>query len=401
MANYKHLSVFSKGADVWNEWRWKDGSKSHPDLSGENFRGVDLRNYSLGAVNFAGADLAGANLEDVRASYSDLSGANLHGANLEGADLSSCKLNGADLRRAKGQGANFHFADLTEARLVRVVLEQAWFRCAKLERADLNGAQLRYADFYNANLSGAKLVRADLQSVNFTKATLACADLTGADLRDSRLVETDFERATLTGARVYGVSAWRLRLTDAMQSDVIITDVGEATITTDSVEVAQFIYVLLNNERVRAVIDTITAKMVLILGRFKAERLSVLQAIRRELRGRDYLPVLFDFDKPSSRDLTETVSVLAHMSRFIIADFTDARSVPQELEAVVPHLPSVPVKPLLMASSGMYGMFEHFARYPWVLDVHRYSDEEELIVSLRQSVIPQLEAKVVQVRDSH
>jgi hypothetical protein len=49
------------------------------------------------------------------------------------------------------------------------------------------------------------------------------------------------------------------------------------------------------------VIDTITSKVVLILGRFTPERKSVLDAIRDQLRKRNYLPVLFDFEKPSNR----------------------------------------------------------------------------------------------------
>src|SRR5215471_12101124 len=131
--------------------------------------------------------------------------------------------------------------------------------------------------------------------------------------------------------------------------------------------VAQFIYLLLNNEEIRTVIDTITSKVVLILGRFTSDRKAVLDAIREELRRRNYLPVLFDFAKPTSRDLTETVSTLAHMARFILADLTDARSIPQELMRIVPDLPSVPVQPLLLTSDREYAMFEHFTNYPWVL----------------------------------
>jgi hypothetical protein len=161
----------------------------------------------------------------------------------------------------------------------------------------------------------------------------------------------------------------------------------------DNLEVAQFIYLLLNNERIRQVIDTITSKAVLILGRFTPERKVVLDAIRDSLRQRDYLPVLFDFDKPTSRDLTETISTLAHMARFIIADLTEAKSIPQELQAIVPNLPSVPVQPLLLASDYEYGMFEHFKRYPWVLKVYRYDNPDEVLTSLESKIISPVEAK--------
>ena len=63
----------------------------------------------------------------------------------------------------------------------------------------------------------------------------------------------------------------------------------------------------LNNKKIREVIDTITSKLVLILGRFTPERKAILDALRDTLRERNYLPVVFDFDKPASRDLTETV----------------------------------------------------------------------------------------------
>jgi hypothetical protein len=137
--------------------------------------------------------------------------------------------------------------------------------------------------------------------------------------------------------------------------------------------------------------------VVLILGRFTAERKAVLEAIRDSLRQRDYLPVLFDFDKPASRDLTETISTLAHMARFIIADITAAKSIPQELQAIVPNLPSVPVQPLLLASEYEYGMFEHFRRYPWVLDTYYYDNLTDVLTSVEDKVISPAEAKVRQL----
>jgi hypothetical protein len=47
---------------------------------------------------------------------------------------------------------------------------------------------------------------------------------------------------------------------------------------------------MLHNEKIRDVIDTITSKAVLILGRFTQERKPVLEALREELRQRKYLP---------------------------------------------------------------------------------------------------------------
>jgi hypothetical protein len=135
---------------------------------------------------------------------------------------------------------------------------------------------------------------------------------------------------------VYGISAWNVRLKGAIQSNLVITPSHESAIQVDNLEVAQFIYLLLNNEKIRNVIDTITSKVVLILGRFTPERKVVLDAIREELRKRDYLPILFDFEKPASKGLTGTISTLANMARFIIADLTDPSSVPHELAMVVP-----------------------------------------------------------------
>src|SRR6516164_6520128 len=137
----------------------------------------------------------------------------------------------------------------------------------------------------------------------------------------------------------------------------------------------------------RDVIDAITSKAVLILGRFTDERKAVLDALREELRKRNYLPILFDFSVPATRDITETVSLLARMARFVVADITDAKSIPQELSMVVPDLPSVPVQPLLLEGSAEHGMFEHFKRYPWVLETYRYASSERLIASLGERVI--------------
>ena len=89
---------------------------------------------------------------------------------------------------------------------------------------------------------------------------------------------------------------WDIKVDDrTKQQNLIITDSDEPVITVDNIKVAQFIYLLLNNQEIRDVIDTITSKAVLILGRFSDERKPILDAIRDELRKHNYLPIMFDF----------------------------------------------------------------------------------------------------------
>lgn len=320
------------------------------------------------------------------------------------AKLGSVKFRHTDLLGATFSRSNCHYADFLNARLQTAILIEADLSFATLSecdcsRADFRGANLFGAAFYNTNfrdadLRGANVKAAVFDGANFTGANLSGVDFSGVDKSENSIfVGTDLHNANLSGCHVYGIAAWDVNLDGTIQKDLVITPADEPAISVDNLEVAQFIYLLLNNKKIRTVIDTITSKVVLILGRFTPERKPVLDAIRDELRKRDYLPVLFDFEKPSNRDITETVSTLAHMAIFVIADITDAKSIPQELMAIVPALPSVPVQPLLLASQREYGMFEHFKRYPWVLEPYLYEDQDGLLAAIEDKVIGPAEAK--------
>jgi uncharacterized protein YjbI with pentapeptide repeats len=91
---------------------------------------------------------------------------------------------------------------------------------------------------------------------------------TWADLPLATAVDANFTGANLSGCQVYGVSAWNVTLEGAHQRDLIITPPQENAVTTDSLQVAQFLYLLLNNRTLRDVIETVGKKAVLILGRF-------------------------------------------------------------------------------------------------------------------------------------
>jgi uncharacterized protein YjbI with pentapeptide repeats len=368
MANEEHWCILKKGGVTWNKWR-----NDNP-LKAPNFRRAALSGRGLSGANLMGADLYGASL-----SGANLTGADLRGANLSGAYLQKAKLSKADLSNAKIVMANLRNADLTGA---------------NLSGANLDGAILSEADLRGANLSKAVLHMSDL-----SRANLGEANLGEANLEQALFIRTDLRNANLNGCSVYGISAWDLDLTGASQTNLIVTPSGQCAITVDNLEVAQFIYLMITNKNLRSIVDAISQKLVLILGRFTPDRKDILGAIRDELRKRNLLPVLFDFEKPSSRDITETISTLAHMAKFVIADITDAKSIPQELQRIVPDLPSVPIQPLLQAEASEYGMFEHFKRYPWVLAIHHYRNIDDLLASLSEKVIAPAEAKLKEMRE--
>lgn len=371
MANDEHVALLQKGARKWNEWRQAARGKRNritPDL------------YN--------ADLAGKKLDNF----------DFHGANLGRVDLSCTSAQSAHFEKAYLEDANFFSADLTAsnfwlAAMPSADLRRATLTKALLPRADLTRVNLAEADLRDADLRGTCLVGA-----NLWHADLSGARLVGANLRGASLVFCNLNDSDLTGAHIYGISAWNVSVEGAKQVDLVITRRSQSRITVDNLEVAQFIYLLLDNKRIRQVIDTVTSKVVLILGNFTHQRKSVLDQLKLKLRFLGYSPVLFDFEGPQARDVTETISTLAHLSRFVIADITDARGIPQELSAIVPSLPSVPIQPILQVGAAEYGMFEHFKRYPWVLPIFEYGDAIQLISEIEGSIIRPAEELAVRQR---
>jgi hypothetical protein len=352
MADEELLKIIWRGAAAWNDWREKNPELSRLDLYKAPLQGVSLQQ-----------------------------------ANLQGAYLRGAYLQGASLQQAKLQGANLYRAYLREAHLGGAHLCKANLYRAHLYRADLRGAHLQGANLTWADLSGADLQGADLQ---------------GADLSGAQFVRTKLCDAILTGSCVYGASVWDIKANErTQQQNLIISRPGEPVITVDNLKVAQFIYLLLNNQEIRDVIDTITSKAVLILGRFSEERKPVLDAIRDELRKpeHNYLPMVFDFQPSTNQTTLETIKTLASMARFVIADLTDARSVLMELVAIVPNLPSVAVRLLIKKSAPEYGMLDFIRKFSSVVKgTCEYENVGELIASIKENIIIPAEAKVQELR---
>jgi hypothetical protein len=341
-----------------------------------------LGNANLSSASLFDANLSGASLRRVNLRSATFSGANLSGADLSGTDLSGNIFTKADLSRADLSGANLSWADLSWADLSRANLRGTNLRGTNLRGTNLRGTNLRGVNLSKANLTGQDLSNKDLTDVN----------LSGANLSRTILIETNFTGATLTNCTIYGIAAWNVQLENALQKDLIITQEHEAIITVDNLKVAQFIYLMLNNKEIRDVINTLTTKSVLILGRFTRKRKAVLDALRNALRANNYLPILFDFEKPSNLDLTETARTLAHLSRFIIIDLTGPRSSPHEASSIIPYC-KVPIQPIIEGTEEPYSMFLDFKLYSWVLDVYQYSDKNMLLAALKADIIEPAERK--------
>ncbi len=249
------------------------------------------------------------------------------------------------------------------------------------------------------NLAGANLTGADLTGANLTQANLARANLTGADLSNANLVETDLADAVLTGCKVYGISSWNVKLSeDTKQQDLVITRGGEPEVTVDNIEVAQFVYLLLHNEKIRDIIDTVGRKGVLLLGRFTEGRIAVLERLREELRKRGYLPIVFNFDKPETKDFTETVRLLAGLSHFVIADITNPKSAPLELQATVPEI-MVPFRPIIEEGERPFAMLQDLwiKHRDWVFEPIYYSSLDALVGALDEKIIRPAEARFAEL----
>lgn len=341
----------------WSEYKLKKQSlfvKQSPGKKGIWTKGDYIRSLTAPAI-----DLSGAKFFDVCLGYADLRGARFDDVTFAIRNRQWTGLKGVQLQSASLRGACISGGRLMDA---------------DLRGADLSGIDLQNADLTNANLAGARLQGARLQGSNLSRANLVGADLRGANL---------------CGCRVYGVSAWDVLIDDdeALRRDLIVTPCDQAEVVVDNIEVAQFVYLLLTNPKIRGVIDTVCKKGVLILGRFTADRKPVLDALRLGLRQRGYVPMIFDFDKPDQRDLTETVKTLAGLSRFIIADITNPRSNPLELQATVPDY-MVPLIPIIAEQEEPFPMFKDlWAKYNWVVDPLEYSDSQILLRVLDAAII--------------
>jgi uncharacterized protein YjbI with pentapeptide repeats len=395
----------------------RNADLSHTNLNGTVFQSADLRGANLSNVyfdpdwriedrskppDFSFSNLSRANLTNARLSSADLYDTNLSAANLSNSWLDNCRLTyanlkdailrQADLSESNLNGANLSGADLSEANLSRATISrQIYVTFENNERKETNDNQYyieRATSEHIADLTDANLKGAILSYTNLNGAILRRAQLNNCYLIEASLVGAKVDGADVSGSTVYGINVWDLEGDFKEQRDLIITRKGDPKITIDNIKVAQFVYLILDNKEIRDVINELTSKTVLILGRFSIpERKALLDRLRNELRKFNLLPIVFDFDRPTDKDFTETIKTLAGLSFFVIADVTNPKSSPLELQATVPDY-QIPFVPIIQEGEQPFSMMDNLQKkYDWVLKTVTYDSIETLIKILKPLII--------------
>ena len=370
MANETHLNILKEGVAVWNAWR-QSHQEIIPDLRDASFE--DLGFPTLNEIDLSRSDLRG-----LFAQFLYISGANLTKANLEDAKL---------------WGSNFSYSKLNGANLTRACLREAFLRHSDFSDATLISADLSDAFLTNAIFSRAKLRNADLYSADLGNANLQSADLSGARLSKANLTSCCLEGAVLNDCEVYGTSAWDIVGKPANQNNLRINSNEKPQVMVDDIEAANLVYLLHENQSWSRIVNTMTSRAVLILGRFEPERRKVLEAIADELRKFNELPILFTFDKPADRSVSETVRIFAGLSKYIIVDLTSPKSSPLECHLTVPDI-AVPLFPIIQEGEDEFSMFDDLYDYDWVLEGFKYKD----IASVRAN-IPNIREEALRKRE--
>jgi uncharacterized protein YjbI with pentapeptide repeats len=342
-----------------------------------DFHRAQFFSCDLSGVHFSGSNLWQSRFFDCRLSGARIDGAYAGDSHFDGCDMQELVAHDADFT-----AASFSGCQLSGATLVRVRMARSSF----LPRTRSKTSNLRIEP-------GKGIVSVDSMESTTTVTSLAGARLERVDFSCSLLVDLDLSGARLESAVVYGVSAWSLKLEGTEQSGLIITQPDEPVVTVDDIELAQFIYLMLSSRSVRRVIDTLTSRVVLLLGNFGDAGMEFLNKARSVLRHRGYVPVVFDWPALDNKNLTETVMLLGSMAKFVIANLTDPRSVGHELRGIVPDSPSLPVLPVVIGGQRPYAMFEDFQQYPWVLPLIRAESVDAAIALVECEGLVALELK--------
>lgn len=283
--------------------------------------------------------------------------------------------------------------DFSGIHLTNASIHLAFAEGLNLRGAEIVGCHFEEGDFSRADFSNTTFANTKFNKTILTDANFSGATFVNCNLNRVNLVNADFRLKEIRETVVYGISAWDLKTSPEMiQSRLVIeksyelhSDIvasGKIPMMVDDIEMAQFVYYLSSHKNMRNMINILNSRGVLLLGKFKDGGLERLYQLMDWFKARNYMPMLFDFDRPNSMDYTETVVTMAGLSKFIVADLSGG-SVPQELHATLSSFQ----KPVIVYSDQpAYSMFKDIKRKNRFSFEIVFTGEKDLYEKMGESV---------------
>jgi hypothetical protein len=354
------------------------------DLSGAHLEGANFCRTDLYETNFQNAFLARANLQGVQMVRTDLAGADLRGCKVYGLSAWDLCGNAERLVRLtkKGKEGIVYGGGNSATQAVIDAVRNGAKKITIISRHALeHGASADQVERLEAlqRKGKVKILTDEIKRlIPGQDGKVAAVETKGGEVIKAAHVETFLDSKQQLIVRYRPSYARRPNRDDE-------------EVQVESLDLAAFMYLTLNNRNISRIIEAAGRKWVLLLGRF-TQRKSVLKAVAEALKQRQFTPIIFDFPPPEQRELIETVMLLAGMSALVIVEITNPRSTPMELQAIASNY-GVPVVPVMKQGAKEFGTFSGLRKFPWVHSTITYDTTERLIARLQKDVIGRLTAR--------
>jgi hypothetical protein len=289
-------------------------------------------------------------------------------------------------------GPLFSNADLTGANFFLANLMGSSFKGSIINNVNFMSALILKSNFRNSIIENSEFNGADLWNSNFS-----ASNIKNSNFRGSNLTKIDISSAKIMDCKIYGISCWDIKRNDyTITKNLIISDPysDDPIITIDDIELAQFIYLILNNKKISNLITTMRTKSVLLLSSFDNKSKLVLDKIKELLLKYDFIPIVFDFMPSNKQDLMETIRTLALLSRFVIVDLSIQSGQLHELASLVKET-YIPFVTIASEGSKQTRMLNEFRHHYWFRSNYfRYNLDDwqkQIPILFENEIIPWVE----------
>jgi hypothetical protein len=328
----------------------------------------------------------------------------------EAVDPGKYRLSGVDFSTLNTPGLpGYDFLNCTFEDCIfdNIVLFNCDFEHARFERCTFTSSVRSNGNFRSSEFENCTFTETNFINADFRGATFRWVVMENVNFRFACLSDCKFYDSKIIGCKIYGASIWDIDAVRTEQRDLLIPNRKEngkwtgETITIDDIQLGNVIFLLLDNANYRKMFNESKKKSVLILGRFGKNLEQTINPLKNELRKRNLSPIVFDFDKPNALDLMEAIVLLAFMSKFIIADLSDATSVIGELQAILSSQ-MLPVLPIIRRSSTLFSTYAFTNKFIWIAQPLIYDEIQQVIEKFDSVIIKtaeELDREIMRIKN--